>query len=254
MKLAAEGLDIRWEGLRRWTEGGPVAADLTISVSGATVKYNVYLRRDDILLRFQSSDRNNVELAARLLKLAGVGAEVRKEGGRDKWNIDVSTDRLAAGREELRKALAEIVRAAVEKGWVEARKAERWLKKLEEGFTLKEGWPKYYVGLIEGALVVSFSSTNLDSIKREAQRFREMGLVEGVHFSVKKPEEGRNGYVRILREGLAHVAWLSVHGSGRQRELATGFVNYILRRAEKVGKEVHEKAKKIVKEGMSRGL
>ncbi|MCC6032064.1 MAG: hypothetical protein LM566_04005 [Pyrobaculum sp.] len=33
MKLAAEGLDVSWEGLRR-TEGGPVAADLTISEGG----------------------------------------------------------------------------------------------------------------------------------------------------------------------------------------------------------------------------
>jgi len=40
---------------------------------------------------------------------------------------------LAAGREELRKALAEIVRAAVEKERVDAGKAERWLEKLERG-------------------------------------------------------------------------------------------------------------------------
>ncbi|MFZ8807971.1 MAG: hypothetical protein ACO2PN_07680, partial [Pyrobaculum sp.] len=52
MKLAAEGLSISWEGLRS-TEGGRVAADLTISVSGATVKYNVYLREKAIVLEFQ---------------------------------------------------------------------------------------------------------------------------------------------------------------------------------------------------------
>jgi hypothetical protein len=40
------------------------------------------------------------------LILAGVTAEVRKEGGRDKWYIEATTDRLAAGREELRKAIA----------------------------------------------------------------------------------------------------------------------------------------------------
>jgi hypothetical protein len=27
------------------------------------------------------------------------------------------------------------------------------------------------------------------------------------------PEGGRDGYVYIRREGLAHAAWLSVHGS-----------------------------------------
>ncbi len=81
-----------------------------------------------------------------------------------------------------------------------------------------------------------------------------MGLVEGRHFTVKMPEEGREGYVSILRKGLAYVAWLSVHGEGeQQRRLAAEFVEYILRRAEEAGKEVYEKVKKIVEEGKARG-
>jgi hypothetical protein len=44
----------------------------------------MYLRGDAIGLQFGSTDQSRVELAARLLKLAGVSAEVkRKEGGRD---------------------------------------------------------------------------------------------------------------------------------------------------------------------------
>ncbi len=80
-----------------------------------------------------------------------------------------------------------------------------------------------------------------------------MGLVEGVHFSVKMPEEGHDGYVRILREGLAYATWLSEYGSGMQRELAAEFVEYILRRAWEEGEEVYEKAKKIVDGGKARG-
>jgi len=80
-----------------------------------------------------------------------------------------------------------------------------------------------------------------------------MGLEEGGHFTVKMPEGGRAGYVSVLKEGLAYAAWLSVHSSGRQRELAAEFVKYILRRAEKAGKEVYEKAKEIVEEGKARG-
>ena len=133
MKLAAEGLDIRWEELRRRTEDGLVAADLIISVGGAAVKYDVYLRENGIKLQFASTDRNRVELAARLLRLAGVGAEVKKEGGRDVWYVHVYTNKLAAGRNELRDALAEFVREAVARGWVDASKAEGWLKKLEKG-------------------------------------------------------------------------------------------------------------------------
>jgi hypothetical protein len=146
MKLGAEGLDVSWEGLRR-TEGGHVAADLTISVGSAAVKYNVYLRGDAIELEFHSTDRDRVELAARLLRLAGVSAEVKKREGRDIWYVYASTDMLAAGHERLRKALAEIVKEAVARGWIDAGKAERWLEKLERGRVLMEGWPKYLVRL-----------------------------------------------------------------------------------------------------------
>ncbi len=71
---------------------------LTISEGGAAVKYNVYLRGDAVELQFRSTDRSRAELAARLLKLAGAGAEVRKEGGRDVWRVRAYTDMLAAGR------------------------------------------------------------------------------------------------------------------------------------------------------------
>ncbi len=80
VELGAEGLNISWEGLRRTKDGA--AADLIISVAGIAVKYKVYLR-DDIELQFASTDRSRAELAARLLRLAGVTAEVEKEGGRD---------------------------------------------------------------------------------------------------------------------------------------------------------------------------
>ena len=257
MKLGAEGLDIRWEGLRRRTEGGRVAADLTISVSGVAVKYNVYLRRDDILLQFASTDRSRVELAARLLRLAGVVAEVKKEGGkmakrhsgRDVWYVVATTDRLAAGRKELRDAVRKVVEETLKKGWVKADKAEGWLKKLEKGLTLREDWPRYLVRLTEGALVVRYQSTNSGNIERGKQRLENMGLVEGVHFTVKTPEGGRQGYVRILKEGLEHAAWLSVHGEGERQGLAAEFVEYILRRAREAGEKVYEKAREIIEEG-----
>ncbi len=60
-----------------------VAAYLTISEADVAVKYNVYLRDDAIELQFQSTDRGRVELAARLLRLAGVSTEVKRKGGRD---------------------------------------------------------------------------------------------------------------------------------------------------------------------------
>jgi hypothetical protein len=171
------------------TEGGLVAADLTISEGDVAIKYNVYLSENAIELQFYSTDRSRVELAAHLLRLAGVTAEVKKVGGRDVWYVYAYTDTLSTGRKELRNAIAEIVKATRENRWIDARKAEHWLEKLEEGRILKEGWPKYLVRLSSsGALEVKYQSTNSGNIEREAQRLKEMGLEEGRHFTVKMPE------------------------------------------------------------------
>jgi len=245
-------VEVRFGGVRL-TKKSRVAADLTISEGGVAVKYNVYLR-DDILLQFHSSDRSRVELAARLLRLVGVGAEVRKVGGRGVWQVWATTNRLAAGRKELRDALVEIVRAAMESGWVDADRAESWLEELKRGRVLREGWPKNHVGLSNsGALEVRYRSTNPDNIGRQAQWLSDMGLVEGVHFTVKMPEGGRRGYVYILREGLAYAAWLSVHGEEERQKLAAEFVEYILQRAKEEGGDVYRKALEVVEEGRARG-
>jgi hypothetical protein len=47
-----------------------------------------------------------------------------------------------------------------------------------------------------------------------------MGLEEGRHFTVRMPEGGREGYVLILKEGLARAAWLS--GGRGERQKAQG--------------------------------
>ena len=239
------------EGSIRLTRGG-VAADLIISEGGVDVKYNVYLR-DKVELEFISTDRGRAELAARLLRHAGVSAEVRRKGSEDEWRVRATTDGLAAGRKELRDVLAEVVRRAAENGWVDAGRAERWLEKLERGRVLREGWPKYLVRLNEGALEVRYMSTSPESIEREVQRLRAMGLVEGVHFAVKMPEGGGEGYVRILREGLERAAWLSIHGSDDRQRLAAEFVGYILERAREEGDAVYEKAEEVVEEGRAVG-
>ncbi len=60
-----------------------------------------------------------MEFAAFLLRRAGVGAGVKKKvESKDVWRIRVSIGKLAAGREELRNAIAEIVETA---WWTPAR-------------------------------------------------------------------------------------------------------------------------------------
>ena len=238
----------------RLTEKGYVAADLIISEGGVAVKYNVYLSENAIELQFRSTDRRRVELAALLLRHAGVGAEVKKVSNRDVWYIYASTGKLTAGREELRRELAKVFRKVIARGWIDASKAEGWLEELKRGRVLNEGWPQYNVQLTRsGALLVRYGSTSPSNIEQEAQRFRDMGLEEGRHFTVKTPEGDSHGYVRILREGLERAAWLSVHGPGEQRRLAEDFISYILERAKEGGVDVRRKVEEIVKEGKARG-
>jgi hypothetical protein len=225
----------------RRTPRGLVAADLTISVGGVEVKFNVYLQKD-ITLKFASTDRGRAEFAADFLRLMGVDVEAKRVGGRDVWYVLATTDRIAAGRSELRDAVAEVIKGAAAMGWVNREKAERWLEKLERGLTLKEGWPKYNVQLVGGALVVRYQTTNPGNIRREVKRLRAMGLEEGVHFAVRMPEGGKAGYILIRKEGLAYAAWLSARGEGRQRRLAAEFINYVLLRTRERGEEVYKKA------------
>jgi hypothetical protein len=80
-----------------------------------------------------------------------------------------------------------------------------------------------------------------------------MGLEEGGHFTVKMPEGGGRGYVLILKDGLAHAAWLSVRGKDeQQRRLAAELVEYILQRAGEEGKDVYRKALEVVEEGKAK--
>jgi hypothetical protein len=240
----------------RLTKKGHVAADLIISEGGAAVKYSIYLWKE-ITLEFQSTDRDSVELAARLLRLAGISTEVKKKmSNREVWRIWATTDMLAAGRTELRNALVKIVETARSKGWVDEKKAERWLEKLKGGLTLMEGWQKYEMGHARsGAFIVRYRSINSDSIEREKQRLENMGLEEGKHFVTKMPESGKKGYVSIRREGLERAAWLSVYGKDKQqRRLAAKSVELILQRAKGEGDDVYEKVNKDHRGGQGVGL
>ncbi len=248
MKLGAEGLNVSWEGLKR-TKGG-VAADLTISEGGIAVRYNVYLREKVILLQFASSDRGRVELAARLLRLAGVGAEVKRVSGRDVWQVWATTDMLVAGRKELRDAVRKVVEGALEKDWVDEKKARRWLEKLGRGVVAWEG-KKFEMRLVEGALVVRFSSTSRKSVEDVVREFKAMGLEEDVHFAVRW--SGERGRVYLLAEGVRRLKWVSTYGEEGQRQRAAEFLKFLEEKAKAKGAEVFRKLEALLEEGRSRG-
>ncbi|MFZ8807199.1 MAG: PaRep2b protein, partial [Pyrobaculum sp.] len=234
----------------RLTESGYVAADLTISEACVTVKYNVYLLKHDIRLQFQSTDRCRAELAALLLRHAGVGAEVKKKKDRNVWQVWATTDMLAAGREELRDAVRKAVEETLEKGWVDEEKARRWLEKLEGGVATWEG-KKFKTRLVKGALEVSFSSADRESLEEVAGEFKAMGLEEGVHFTVRWSRE--RGRVYLLAEGVRRLAWVSIHGKEGQRQRAAEFLKFLEEKARAKGGEVLRKLEALVEEGRSRG-
>ncbi len=241
-------VEVRVDNIRPTKSGA--AADLIISEGGVAVKYNVYLREDAVVLDFLSTDRSRAELAARLLKLVGVNAEVKKVGDRDEWRVEATTDMLAAGREELRKALAKVVETARGNGSVDERRARRWLEKLERGVAAWEG-KKFMVRFAKGALEVNFGSTSRESVEEMAREFKAMGLEEDVHFTVRWSEG--LGRVSLLAEGVRRLAWVSIHGEEGQRQRAAEFLKFLEEKARARGGEVLRKLEALVEEGRSRG-
>jgi len=173
---------------------------------------------------------------------------VKRKGDEDVWYVVATTNKLAAGREELRNALAEIIETARDKGWVDEKMAKCWLEKLERGVAAWEG-KKFMVRLVEGALVVRFSSTSRESLEEVAREFKAMGLVEGIHFTVRW--SGGRGRVSLLAEGVRRLVWVSIHGEEEQRQRAEEFFKFLEAKAK--GGEVLRKLEALLEEGKSRG-
>ena len=227
------------------------AVDLYISASGVTRKFNLHLQ-EKVLLEFRSTDREEVELEARLLSLAGVEGRVRKEGNRDVWYIQAYTDQLAEGNEELRKGLVKAVEGALRRGLIDDEKAKRWIEKFEKGVSTWRGY-KFKIGLSGGALQVKFQSTNPENIRKLKQELESLGLREGEHFTVKWSEDEKIGYIYIAREGIIELAYIAKYGTDEAQRLgAASLIEHLRIKAELASKEVLVKLGELVREGESR--
>ncbi len=158
---------------------------------------------------------------------------------------------LAAGRRELRDAVRKVVEEALKKDWVDEKKAERWLEKLERGVVAWEG-KKFEVRHASGTLIVRFSSTSRESLEEVAREFKAMGLEEGVHFTVRWG--GERGHVYLLAEGVRHLAWISIYGEEEQRQRAAKFLKFLEARAGAKGAEVLKRLEALLEEGKGRGV
>ena len=229
-------MEIKLAGVRR-TGRGNVVADLFLSNEVGGVKFRLYIQRRDVALRFDTTNKGRAELALRLLKELGVDAKVYHKRA---WHIFASLRGLAGADRTLKEAVTAAIEAAAERGWIDAKRAQRWVAKIE----------RMHIYSVGEKLTVY--SKHPEVLEREAQRLREMGLVEGWHFTLKMPEDGAVGRLRILAKGLAYIAWLSIHGSGRQRELAGEFLGQILRTAQAKGGDAYRRVKRAVEAGMTR--
>jgi len=173
MELAAPAVR---RGDLRLTEKGTPTADIYISAGGVEIAYKLYLY-NEVKLVFMTRDEQKTELGACLLRLVGVKAEAKKHAD-GMWHVYATTDVLASASEALRKAVMEVVKEALERGFVDKDKAERWLKKLQKGV---ETWndKKLYVRLKKGRLEVIFQSTSPTSINDVVKDFKAIGLEEG---------------------------------------------------------------------------
>jgi hypothetical protein len=209
------------------------------------VRLRLHMRSSLILAKYTKS-RRSAEAAAEALRRLGVEVEVKRGAG-GFWHVVASVGRLASGARELREAVAKAAREAARAGLVPEARARRWLEALEGGGAPPRG---YGVALSKSkALMIRYISTNPGNVEREAERLREVGLVEGRHFTVRMPEGGKAGCVSILKEGLMYAAWLSARGERPAADL----VGRILERAERRGGAVYEKVRKVVEAGRAVG-
>jgi hypothetical protein len=215
----------------------PIADGASASLTIGGINMRLYMRGTLTLVR-QTRGRRSAEAAAKALRALGVPAEARRGAG-GVWHVVATTNRLAEAAPELREAVARAVKMAVEAGYVPERRARRWLEKLEGG----RAAGRYSVTPTKkGALMIRYMTTNAEGLEREAQRLREMGLVEGFHFVLKPPEGGRPGYVYVRREGLRRTAAMAARGNPTAAELL-----------EQILQKVGERVRKIVEEGRAVG-
>jgi hypothetical protein len=237
------------EGGWRRIKGG-AAVDLYISAGSVMGVFSLYLHNKVVLI-FRSTNREEVELGVRLLRLAGVETEVKKS--KDMWYVRAFTDQLAEGGEELRRGFIKAVEEALRRGWVDEQRARRWIKKFERGISTWEGY-KFSLKLTEsGALEVSLKSTQHENIERLKHKLETLGLSEGEHFTVTWLEGGRLGYLYITREGIKEVTYIARHGPEPQRLRAASLIEHLRKRAETKGDNVLQKFEELVREGESRG-
>ncbi len=257
----AERIEARLEEFA--AEGGRPKARLVIEADGAVAEYTIRLHKDNaVVLHFNTTDREEAEKRAALLRAVGVRAEVDKyydkSRGRDKWYIDVATNALAAEpvHETVRRAVLEFLERCRAEGYLSEETYRRLAAKFERGVPEWEG-VRFSVRLgKDGAMVVKYEPRDPQSFRKAVELLRGLGLrdrCEGdwclVHFTAKEPEGGKKGFVRITADGLRYIGWLALHGEGEAKERAQQLKEMLLKEAERKGVEARRRLMQYFREG-----
>jgi hypothetical protein len=117
-------------------EGGRPRARLVVRLGGEEAEFSIRLHKNNMIeLRFDTTDREEAERKAALLRAVGVRAEVKKKRGRDEWRITITTNALAADsvHEAVRRAVAEFLRLCRDAGAIGEDTYRRLAGKFERG-------------------------------------------------------------------------------------------------------------------------
>ncbi|MGB9704840.1 MAG: PaRep2b protein, partial [Pyrobaculum sp.] len=241
------------------TEGGRPRARLVVEADGAVAEYQIRLgEHNAVRLRFDTTDREEAERRAAVLRAVGVRAEVKKihdrSRGRDVWRIQVSTNALAAEsvHEAVRRAIVKFLERCIEVGAVREDTYRRLAGKFERGVP-EWGDVRFSVVLKkDGAVEVVYEPRDPQSFNKAVELLRRLGMRDAcdgewcfVHFTAKEPGVGEKGFVRITADGLRYIGWLALHGDERAQWLK----EMLLREAEARGVEVRRRLEECFREG-----
>ncbi|MCU7788600.1 PaRep2b protein [Pyrobaculum sp. 3827-6] len=234
-------------------------ARLVIEAEGAAAEYQIYLHKGSAVeLHFGTTNREEVERRAAVLRAVGVKAEVRKiyhkSRSRDVWYIAVTTNALAADsvHEAVRKAVAEFLEKCREAGVLGEDTYSHLAAKFERGVP-EWGGVRFSVRLDkDGTVVVEYRPSDSQSFTKAVNFLRELGMLDScegewcfVHFTAREPRGGEKGHVYITADGLRYIGWLASRGDERAQWLR----DMLLKEAEVKGVKVREQLERRFSEG-----
>jgi hypothetical protein len=254
----------RAERVKAWvkdftTEGERPRARLIIEADDVAAEYQIYLHKHNkVVLYFDTTDREEAERRAAVLRAVGVKADVKKTYdkslGRDVWYTSVSTNALAADsvHEAVRKAVAEFLEKCREADALEEKAYSRLFKKFESGVP-EWGEVRFSVWLTRsGAVEVVYRPSDPQSFNKAMEFLRGLRMrdtCEGdwciVHFTAREPKGSERGFVRITVDGLRYVGWLASRGDERAQWLK----EMLLKEAEAKGEKVRQRLEQYFREG-----